>query len=649
MISFKIDDQFLDTPLNQTIGMIYRGSVLDYTSTLGSRSFQIMFPFTSKNDLIFKNARFTFVKSSIKQFECQSFFNGVTLHSGRLVLMRSTASYECFFYPNSSTESSQDLLINEIELFNQTVNLGSTQIDVIEASHTDMPDDGYGWPTFWLPEFYDGKNEFWRSYVNPKTKDFGTGLTYSILENVINTGEARNLYAFAPQLYLSYVLRRVAEALGYEATGDLFDYSRFNSAFVFNNTPLDELDENLFVTEIRQDPEYYITGYFRPDFTTISGGDYVVGGTYSSGGGPTLNYKGYEAQSDGMHRVSITSASIAGFIPGVVQSKNYKIRQTVYLKLINFVPGTGYVLAHVWEISTYSGQVLISSPGSFDIWTPHDFQMYENQRAYFEVEVLRIDEGTFETSPVSFDIFDLSVKFENLETTQLNILKKSFNKKDLLPEVTIKDFLANLRKWVGVITTFNESNKTLDFSLVVNLMNKDDHEDWSSKVIDGYSQDFSQGKNYEWKLPDDDLQNQKVKVTSPILTDQLEQIVPSISGFTKEYVLDDTEKLLVGGSFWKSTSKAISPMYDQEGNNREARFVADFAALVSETQKPVAETIANAATVTLSLNLSLTDVMNLDFKKKKMINGTSYFLRELRVPFENQKIGIAVAELIKLE
>lgn len=167
MLSFFIDDEELDFKQEDEIGFAYRANLFTFASTKGTRSFELSFPKTPKNQRLFQFADQAAAFRVNKSFSCRAFFRGIMLGEGKLVLMDAAQSFKAYFFPNQASVNFLDAQLMDFD-WGDDISLGASSTDVATAAQTNQPDDGYGWPMIYNESFYDGKNEFWRNWINQR-------------------------------------------------------------------------------------------------------------------------------------------------------------------------------------------------------------------------------------------------------------------------------------------------------------------------------------------------------------------------------------------------------------------------------------------------------------------------------------------------
>ena len=660
MISFKIGDTVLDYG-GQSMGMIYRSTVLKPDSSLGNRSFSIRFPFTATNDKFFGFQRFSDSADKTRSWQAECLYNGASLHYGRLVLFAVRDGYECYFYPSNTENERMSTLLNEIDGLDEEVVLGVTSADVAEASQLPNHADGYAFPPLYAPDWYGNRNETFTGVVNPKRDDTPG--------NLVNDGSG-NYFAIAPGLYVDHVLKKVAAYLGYNLTGDLLADNRFKELVMEGNLSLDESSGVPYLSELSAEATTSeLHTPFRPELGVVSGGGYIGTGSYDSylrgaGSAVSKDYTYYEVQEDGRHRVSITKASLFNeYDEEAYYTQNMEI--TVYLKLWRAPLVGDPILVHVWEISGMRNQFK-NQPSLFGIWEPHEFEALDGDKIYFEIETTYIVPSTGETLDGYAQVKLLDVSIENAGTAELNSYAKSFNKLDVVPDVSIKDLLTSTRQWCACVINFNDVNKTMELKTIGGIIMYGTPEDWTDKVLEGRERDLSQAAHLEWKLSGQSNDGDSYLVKSRQPDAAVKTITPAFGSLPTEWLTGlyigqrDQRKYVCPGA-------GRSLMFDQPDSARPTRFLRVRAypgeGIYTQTLKQagegfgddiayfwrnVAPLLANAEVEIYSLKLTEVDIQNLDMTKKKVINGVEYMLQELRVPYDPGRIGVCVGEFVKV-
>jgi hypothetical protein len=667
MVSFRVGDTYLDYD-GAPLGMIYRSSILDINASAGNRSFSIKFPFTSTNDRVFQFARYEDTGKGSRSFDCELMYNGGTLHSGRLVLFNTGEAYHCYFYPSSISLSGLSRTLDNMLSLDEDINLGSTPTDVATAAQSDAPGDGYCWPSVYAPEFYGDKMTGWTGGLNPKAN--------GPIANLLNTnaGGVDNKFSFAPMLYLTHILEKIGDFIGYRVTGDLLEDDRFKRFALFNNRPIDERGGQAY--RFRGSARYVILPKYFPNFlhfqTVQEGASYRTTDTYTAVNlevpeNVDVDYSYYTAQEAGTHRVTLSDVFIdastgalslaASFSEGILTSSNHNVEIT--LKLVRRPAGGGpSIVAHVWQTAGRIRQIERDPDRYFGGWQPHELNLDLDDDLFFQVESLLINLSTGETESIYSRVDSMNVKIENISTAELNVWAKSFNKLETVPDVEIKDFLQSIKQWFAVLITPNEVNKTLRFTRIESLLKTGASEDWSDKAVGRPRIDFSKSKHHEWKCNDQDLEGDVYRQEAEENDVNTVTVSPSFEALRSE--LQTTNAAAVTEYMFVSGGKAISPDYGLEDTRRELRFIELPADNQDETSRrtfrdaieyywrETAKVLVNAEPVTIPLRLTSVDLQNLDFTKKKLINGTEYLLLELRVSYETNKIGDCFGEFIKL-
>lgn len=664
MLSFRINDTYLDYNHEGSIGYRYTSSFQELFNSAGDRSYSLSFPMTPKNDHIFDHAKHAYVYNDYRSYACAMLFNGIERHYGQLVLFQAGQSYECYYYSNKSFNigSKQTKLI-DITSLDQIVTIGTTSAEVAEYAIADHSDIGICFPTIYSTEFYGENNPSFYGFINPKAL---VPASQNLYVNSTAIDGPINAFAFMPCLLLSHLVDACCEHIGLRPIGDLFLDPLFINRAIESNFPLDSPGGEDYITNLSNATN--INANATPtliNFTDNTGSGYTGTDTYDpplieGGTAVTRTWRYYTVQDDGSHLITVNAAHLAGYYTSTLTNKKKfnSTLQTIYLKVWRLPFGESEsILAHVWDI-TASGAKLQADSSLFDIWESYSINANVNDQIFFEVEAVKHNMSSGTTSLIPVLVWELNLSIQNSTSENLNVYSKSFNKLDLLPDATINDLFDSIKIWYGCTIVIDSNNGTITFNLINNILRAANTIDYSDKLIGRPSIDFSQRSNLSWAVSDSEESRNSYRY--PISQDNSYQSIVFTPKFGMLPKDDEYRSMTTDLNHERrqlGISRANSAMFNQDNEQAPLRFIwaGDSGNLLSYPEfifarynQLFAKYFSGADKVNVQLKLSLTDLELVDFNTIVIINHVAYFIMEINVAYNKNYIGISSVELIRI-
>jgi len=115
--------------------------------------------------------------------------------------------------------------------------------------------DKFVFPTIYNPGFYPEENNFFGKYIN----DYESGYKF-------NTEVLPTRHSLVPMFFLLFIIRKLVETQGYEATGDLFDDPEVQQIIIYNLQSMDYQNPGLETRFNSYNPEIKFSSHL-PDMT----------------------------------------------------------------------------------------------------------------------------------------------------------------------------------------------------------------------------------------------------------------------------------------------------------------------------------------------------------------------------------------------
>lgn len=115
--------------------------------------------------------------------------------------------------------------------------------------------DKFVFPTIYNPAFYPEENSVFGKYIN----DYQSGYKF-------NTEAQPTRHTLVPMFFLLFIVRKLVETQGYEATGDLFDDPEVQQIIIYNLQSMDYQSPDLEVLFNSYNPELKFSAHL-PDMT----------------------------------------------------------------------------------------------------------------------------------------------------------------------------------------------------------------------------------------------------------------------------------------------------------------------------------------------------------------------------------------------
>jgi len=414
---------------------------------------------------------------------------------------------------------------NEVTFTEQ--NVGTVVNDVISFADVDTmlaqfatdvnkiyPEVNYCLPMIYVKDFYGTANTDFSQghewfFVNQT--DGNNPPTFKKNFYVSGDPDPKNYYTHVPFFFMKYIMSKIVESMGYTIGGEWFNDSLFDSAFIYNNFPLDKLTTTTYdlgnVLNVGRSTDYNIiatTGDFvikqkakLPSVTLNSLGIYDADEFTVS-----IDRIGDYTFEFDVHVVFKQSTSLAD------DNKRYKLKASLIL-IDSYgseteIPG-GSAQYFVKSNSSNLASIVASTGHHITknlTWTSTakdiGCTVYLRLEAENEAMTNNPDNGTDDTmvvvksdSTFTIDLFNVYDNF--------NIFEPTINVGNHMPDMSVREFVREFCKQFGLYYTLNKSTNVLSFNYLENWVENTEEIDWTDKVRQGYTGDYEPVKTRGWK------------------------------------------------------------------------------------------------------------------------------------------------------
>lgn len=223
MFGIKVDNVWLDLPVDLSVRLTRYNSLFDFETVRGSVVNDFSVPFTPNNDKVFGWFREAKMKLPDKLYYCEKIADGYVIERGFIELVDCTETEYILAFTQNLSEvfgEYQNVLLTQLPLGGE-----STITPVAAANYLS---DKVCWPTVNNTAFY-GTNV--QPGYNGKMNEWVAG--------VINTN------ARVPMLFLRWFFEKVGELCNFQFKGTFFESDIYKRMVVFNTRSLD--DESVIV------------------------------------------------------------------------------------------------------------------------------------------------------------------------------------------------------------------------------------------------------------------------------------------------------------------------------------------------------------------------------------------------------------------
>jgi hypothetical protein len=428
------------------------------------------------------------------------YFKGHFWKRGVLIIDRpGTKKHSGYIRTGLQSFAVLDKMMSEVD-YGGDFDMGDTPADVINfakvATYYNFQwwQNGFVFPTVYAPNFYEDLNPSYLGFINRFERVYKV---YHV--NTLGT-PPNNTDCLVPMMYVMHALRKIFEEEGYYLPDNALDAyttggggaidSGLDKMILWNNVPLDSFGESHFGVNIGHNlPKVYFGGFsvapaleFGDENSPYSDPDNVYDDT-------TFRYT---IQVEGQHRIKLkfnfTVNSGGGTIP--------------YYAVVRAI---GRIVAgnQQFAVSTSASNLVAGNTYevSFDV-SPNFTSADVGEEIEFLLNMNNI------TSLQSITVNTSSIQIEVLQNSFVNLYSTTMNLKNHVPEMSVRDFLTNLRTLRGLDFIPDETFKEMRIIMRPELIEPPDGvEDITSRVMPDHraniNEDSVRSIGYEWPSDDD--------------------------------------------------------------------------------------------------------------------------------------------------
>lgn len=251
-----------------------------------------------------------------------------------------------------------------------------------------------------------------------------------------------------------------------------------------------------------------------------------------------------------------------------------------------------------------------------------------------------------------------------------------------LPQISVKDAFDALRNYFALGIIWNSTTRSVEFLFMKDIMNSAEIEDWTDKTAVNYQLAHEDPKHYQlsssldsadqYTSTKDPITKQPLSIFDSYPTAQTVEeseieytrIESKISSLTKENITDGPTTLY---TIPAANQQGISVLFEQQANSFGFRLLFGNG-MVNDTTGAPHPTASNESTsyllswggekglyeqfwkdyiaflqrtyeVEFPITLTELDLANLDWKRKKYIQGNAYFVRQITATFDRNGLS----------
>lgn len=238
MLDIIVNNEAVDVADDIAISLQFNNPMFEFNNTNNSVSFSYPFtlPTTAKNKRIFAFAELVENTAAIPQsIPAYITMSNIRIATGAIRVREAGKYYQCELYFDNAAQNKtlnskllSDLTFGDIVLNNADAYGTYDANDSIVLSYPEA-----NWVAFpiWNPTFYGDLNADYLEYMNHWNPSAG----YFMYNRTMgaDVGLSRK-YTVVPQLYLHFVMDKIAEYIGYSISGTFFSDEEINSLIIAN-------------------------------------------------------------------------------------------------------------------------------------------------------------------------------------------------------------------------------------------------------------------------------------------------------------------------------------------------------------------------------------------------------------------------------
>lgn len=358
---------------------------------------------------------------------------------GVLIIDRpGTTKHSGVIKTGSQSWSVMDKKLNEVD-YGGAVVMGTTTADVLDyAKDTVLTyyrwyERGVYFPTIIAANFYSAQNTDFLAMIN-RWDDVNQEFVSNDL-----TPPLVNRNALVPMPYVFYIIRKICEEAGYvlpDTALDSISCPLFRDMMLFSNKPLDEFGEAHYQVYVEAKSKTYLKTDTRLEFDNESSPYYDPDGVWDTGANE------YEVQVSGLHKVSVyykfkwnrNGSGNQALVRASIMLDTIVLKQWS-INLLH--DGQEYVISMEVEADLLAGDIgkkikiaLVHLP--YPVW------------------------GTGNPGMITQDGW---IKIEARDNNFANVFTKSYDIRNHVPDMTVRDLFFELSK-MGINIIPKESNRT---------------------------------------------------------------------------------------------------------------------------------------------------------------------------------------------
>lgn len=445
----------------------------------GSRVYEIKIP-AEPNQKKLKMANYIELNNGVKSYNAQIFVEGLPKQLGKINIRKfDTRYFYASFTINPFVIDVGKKSLKEMP-WPSDFFLGLTPSQIVAAAKAESqklyPNANFAFPSVNAPSFYGSRPGDWGGIINPYNPD-----TNSYYINTLSGTDEHNdnLYALVPFLYLRFILKVIFENNGYSLNGSFVNDELMNHAIWFNNFALDKTPDESFFAEAVNNTSVRLDSNISPDLRTLFFPTVVSDSasclTTTTGADPItllpFTVTTYTAKQTGTHVFTLEFKQI-GFTPKPSEFEEGSLSDNLSFKLKN-----ASVVGHVDTKIEINGDpcmpmanVKVTLSGFANVGDVFSISV-ERKVSYSTTNLIGNPSQVDSNRDFLFSN-GATLTVRNAQYASLNTYNGIVHYPNHVQNITVSQFLLNLRDSFGLLISFNYTAKQVTINWLEDYFTK---------------------------------------------------------------------------------------------------------------------------------------------------------------------------------
>jgi len=534
-------------PTDLTLRIELNSSLFVSNYIPGDKVYSSNLPYNDINAEILKHPEAILRSNKMRVYSCNIYIFDTLYYNAKLILGKITN--ETYPFQIVINPFAVDFKNKKIaELVDEDINIGNTTDDIIANCNAiitkDYPETFVQFPSIGNDDFYGQNNPDFKGVSNA----YRSSVNSFVKNEILNAADADNFTNICPQPYFIYIFEKIFESIGYKVTGAFKSDDFIKKLLIFSNFALDKNPDDKYFLNANQTGEWtkYYT-YSGSPYTTLIHSDTIISDINNCF--DTVNFE-YEIKHKGFHEINV-SFNIKFTYP--IYSSNFKIQ--LFINSILIEERSGYTIPD-WTVWNFFEENFTYYADASE--TGHLIQVVINWTTLVDINLHQKD---------------CKLKITNASIEKFNIFNGNFNINELLPDISISDFINDVKRFFGLAVFFDFRKQEVAFEFANDIVNSTNYIEIDKYVILNSEIELNNNSgytyNYDWQA--DTLASHDFKTIDKTIVQVLDyrEFEATVGNFDKIYYIKVSGRYMLArkddAGNYMQYSDAFYPKITDEG------------------------------------------------------------------------------------